>query len=81
MTGAIEVGQKMGRAEFFQANELIATADLVACEALAAPELFEIASIAWERFTAVFSGVATEASPTVINETPLIYNKQVAGFI
>lgn len=81
VTGAIEVGQKMGRAEFFQANELIATADLVACEALAAPELFEIASIAWERFTAVFSGVATEASPTVINETPLIYNKQVAGFI
>lgn len=81
VTGAIETGQKMGRAEFFQANELVATVDLVACEDVAAPELLEIASIAWERFTAAFTGAATVAEPTVINETPLIYNKQIAGFV
>lgn len=81
VTGAIEAGQKMGSAEFYQANELIATADLVACEEVAAPDLFEIAAIAWQRFTAVFTGEATEASPAVINETPLIYNKQVTGFV
>lgn len=81
VSGAIEPGQKMGSAEFFQANELIATADLIACEEVPAPELLDIVSIAWQRFMAAFTGDATEAAPAVINETPLIYNKQVTGFI
>lgn len=81
VTGAIEPGQKMGTARFYQANELIATADVVAAEELAAPDLFEIVDIFFRRISAAFTGESTQASPVVINETPLIYNKQVLGYL
>lgn len=81
VTGAIEPGRKMGTATFYQANELIATADVVAAEELPAPDFFEIVDIFCRRIIAAFTGEPTQASPVVINETPLIYNKQVLGYI
>lgn len=81
VTGAIEPGRKVGRATFYQANELIATADVVAAEELAAPDVFEIIDIFCRRIVAVFTGEQTQATAVVINQTPLIYNKQVVGYI
>lgn len=81
VTGAIEPGRKLGTATFYQANELIATADVVAAEELPAPDLIEIIDIFCRRIVAAFTGEPTQATPVVINETPLIYNKLVLGYI
>lgn len=73
--GAVHVGDRLGRALFYQGNELVAEAELVACEDVAAPGLIENVSIAWSRFWDSLGGRPTTAQSVVLNDTPLIYDK------
>lgn len=73
--GSVEVGDVVGRATFWQRNEQIAQQDIVACEAVAAPDLVQAAQIGWDRFVALFTGAATVADSVVLNETPLLIER------
>lgn len=73
--GGIRAGDRLGRALFYQANELVAEAEVVACEDVPAPGLIENVGIAWDRFWDSIAGRPTAAESIVLNETPLIYDK------
>lgn len=73
--GSVRTGDRLGRALFYQANELIAEADVVACEDLPAPGFIENVQIAWSRFWDSIAGKPTMAETVILNETPLIYDK------
>lgn len=75
VAGAIRTGDVLGRATFYQTNEVVATADVVACEDVPAPGFFESIGIAWTRFVGSFSGQPAAAESVVLNQTPLIYDK------
>ncbi|WP_241156498.1 D-alanyl-D-alanine carboxypeptidase [Adlercreutzia sp. ZJ305] len=75
-TGDVKVGDVLGRATFHQGNEVIAEVDLVACEDVAAPGVFESIGIWWDRFIKGFSGEPTTADSVVLNDVSLIYDKQ-----
>lgn len=70
--GSVEVGEVVGKASFWQRNELIAEQDIVSCEAVEAPDVLETLHIGWERFVSMFTGADTCARSEVINETPLV---------
>ena len=76
VTGNVHVGDVVGQAVFYQHNEEVARVDLVACEDVAAPNIFESFGIWWDRLARGFSGQQTVADTTVLNDTPLIYDKQ-----
>lgn len=76
VTGNVHVGDVVGQAVFYQHNEEVARVDLVACEDVAAPNIFESFGIWWDRLVRGFSGQQTVADTTVLNDTPLIYDKQ-----
>ena len=73
--GAVRAGDRLGRALFYQANELVAEAEVVACEDVPAPGFLENVSIAWSRFWDSLGGKPTMAESVVLNDTPLIYDK------
>ena len=69
--GAVSAGDVVGVANFYQANELIASQDLIACEDSPAPGFLEGIGIWWARLW----GGDAPAALDVVNETPLIYDK------
>lgn len=72
--GTIEPGQVVGKCEFFQHNELVATQDLIACERVDGPSILEMILLTWKKIT----GQVTEdsISETVINnEVPILVQK------
>lgn len=76
VSGDVKVGDKVGTLTFKQRNKVIATVDMISCEDINAPSLFEGVGIWWDRLFRGFSGKATVAVNTLINETPLISTKQ-----
>ena len=65
----------MGQAVFYQHNEEIARADLIACEDVAGPNPLEAIGIWWDKAVRTFSGQPVSATSVIINETPLILEK------
>jgi len=73
--GDIRVGDKLGTITFKQRNEFLLTVDIIACESMKAPGLFEGIGIWWDRLFRGFSGEPKVANSVLINETPLINQK------
>lgn len=78
ISGAVASGDVVGRAVFYQNNEVVATQDVIACEDVAAPGVLEGMGIWWDRLIRGFTGQPTCAEAKIINSTPLIYDKQSA---
>lgn len=78
LSGNIEAGDKVGTITFKQRNDELITVDLIACEDVAAPDFFEGIGIWWDRLFKGFSGDQTVAENILINQTPLISNKEGA---
>lgn len=78
VSGDVQVGQKVGKATFYQHNQEIASCDIVAAEPCAAPNPFEGIGIWWDRLVRGFSGAPTQAESTVVNMTPVIYGPNTA---
>lgn len=77
--GAVNVGDKLGKATFFQNGTVVATVDLIACENAPAPDLLQSIGIWWERFIGGFTGAEAQATSLTLNDTPLLYNKQTSS--
>lgn len=73
VSGDVQPGQKVGTVTYYQHNEVIATADLVAAESCAAPGFFEGIGIWWDRLFRGIAGDQTVAEGSVVSTTPLIY--------
>lgn len=73
--GGVRSGDVVGTATFYQHNSIVATCDLIACEDVPAPSIFEAVGIWWDRLLRNFNGEPTTAQSVVINETPLIFEK------
>lgn len=78
LSGDVHAGDKVGTITFKQRNEVLTTMDLVACEDVAAPNLFEGIGIWWDRLFRGFSGDPGVASSRTVNETPLVIDKTAA---
>lgn len=76
IAGSVAAGDVVGRAVFYQNNEVVASADLIACEDVPAPGVLEGIGIWWDRLVRGFTGQPTCADAKIINSTPLIYDKQ-----
>ena len=79
LTEDVKVGDVIGSIAFKQHNKVIATSNIVACENVAAPNLFEGISIWFERLASSFSGAQTVAQSRLINELPLLVKKNAAA--
>ena len=75
VSGGVSAGQVIGKATFYQQNQEIASAEIIACKDVPAPSLFESIGIWWDKTCRTFSGQPTSAESTIINETPLILEK------
>lgn len=75
VNGAVKAGDTLGRATFYQANEVIAVMDVVAAADAEAPGIFERVGIWWDRLWRGLAGESTVAESVIINDTPLIYDK------
>ena len=73
--GTVRAGDKVGTITYYQHNEVIATAEMVAAETVAAPGPLETLSIAWDRLWLGIKGEPDCAASVVLNQTPLIYSK------
>lgn len=73
VTSDVHYGDKVGTVTFYQHNEEIAHADVVAAEDCPGPNFFEGIGVWWDRLFRGFSGQQTEAASVIINQTPLIY--------
>lgn len=72
ISGAVEVGEVVGHATFFQRNQQIAEQDIVACEAVAAPNLLESIQLGWGAIVGFFTGQTDKAESVVLNQTPTV---------
>lgn len=72
--GSISVGDVVGRIDLYQHNELIGSQELVACESVKAPGVFDSISIAFQR---LFSGGSDNGSARteICNEMPILIKK------
>ncbi len=75
VSGSVEAGQVIGSADFYQNNVKIASQDIVACESIAAPDILQSMSIAWDRLMNNFSGKPNVATPSILNTMPIILPK------
>lgn len=75
ITGGVRAGDVIGRATFYQRNEVIDEIDIVACEDVDAPSIFESIGIWWDKFTRVLSGQPDCAESVIINECELLIDK------
>lgn len=73
--GGVSVGDVVGRVDFYQNNELIASQDLIACESVDAPSIIDQLGKAWRDVTSVFFGGTESANSTISNKTPLLLAK------
>ncbi len=77
--GAVQAGQVVGMARFYQHNELLAEEPLVAIEDVPAPGFLEGVGIWWQRVWRHVTGEPLQAQSEVINQTPLIFDKTAAS--
>lgn len=75
MSGSVHAGDKVGTITFKQHNNVIATMDLVACEDVEAPGLWERLKIGWTRLTAGMTGAQTVADPAILNTMTIVNDK------
>ena len=75
LSGNVKEGDKVGTITFKQRNATVATLDLVACEDVAAPDVFQGIGIWWDRLFRGLSGQPQTASAVTLNETPLVVDK------
>ena len=75
--GNVKVGEKVGTITYYQHNEVVATANMVAAEASPAPNPIEALKIAWDRIWLGVKGEPDCAQSVILNETPLIYDKNL----
>lgn len=75
ISGSVRAGDVLGKATFYQRNEVIGTIDIIACEDVEAPSILTSLSIWWEKFTRMLSGQPDHAQSVIINECELIIDK------
>lgn len=75
-SGTVNAGDVIGKATFYQRNTVVATVDVVACENSVAPDFLQGIGIWWNRLIGNITGSADTAQSVVLNDTPLIYDKQ-----
>ncbi len=76
LSGNVKEGDVIGCATFYQHNDVIATQDIVAAEDVDAPGFFDSFGIWWNRLIRSIFGGDRQADSVVLNDTPLIYDKQ-----
>ncbi len=74
-TGEVRTGDVVGHITFTQRNTIVASQDLVACESVAAPGIFERVGIFFDRLVRNFTGAEQHARSVVLNTTTLIVDK------
>ncbi len=72
VTGKVTAGQVVGKATFYQHNQVVAEQDLVSCENVSAPSIFDDIHTWWTRVTSGITGAQTEADSHVYNVMPTI---------
>ena len=72
--GTVHEGDKVGSIVYKQRNMVIAEQDLVACETVEAPDVFETFKIWWARLFGGLRGSAAQADSIVYNVMPTISN-------
>lgn len=75
VAGGVSAGDVVGHADFYQHNNVVASVDLVACENVEAPGVFESLGIAWERLVGSLGGDDPVAKSVIYNQTPLLLEK------
>lgn len=75
VSGAVTIGQRIGTATFYQNNSQVAQVDIISCEDVAAPGIFDSLSLSLSKFTSIFTGEDTQAASEILNDTPLIFDK------
>lgn len=75
VSGSVHAGDTVGTIFFKQRNNVVATAELIACEDALAPNIFESIGVWWDRLVRGFSGQPTVAESVLVNETPLLVDK------
>ena len=73
--GTVNVGDKVGKARFYQMNELVAVQDLVACEHVDAPNPIDTVAIWWQRVTQGLDDTTGRAASRIWNVMPIIIDK------
>lgn len=73
--GGVSAGEVVGHVDFYQNNELVASQDLVACEDVADPTIFDLLANGWRDVVGFFTGGTEEAESVVLNQTPLLLSK------
>ncbi len=74
-TGDVRTGDVVGHITFTQRNNIVASQDLVACESVEAPGIFERIGIFFDRLIRNFTGAEQHARSVVLNTTDLIVDK------
>ena len=64
--GDVQRGQVVGKIVWEQAGEVLATSDLVAAEAVAAPDFWQSVQIWWTRFIGGFNGQPEQAKDSIL---------------
>ena len=72
VSGDVKAGDTLGKVSFLQDNRVIATQDLIATQDCAGPDVWGTISVAFTRFSNIFTGGQNEAESFVLNDTPLV---------
>lgn len=75
LAGGVDVGEVVGKVNFYQDNELIATQDLIACESVPDPNVLDIIANGFSGFVDFVTGNDSTVESTVLNKTPLLLSK------
>lgn len=75
LAGGVDVGEVVGKVNFYQDNELIASQDLIACESVPDPNMFDIIANGFGGVVDFFTGNDSTAESVVLNKTPLLLSK------
>lgn len=70
--GGVSSGQTVGKATFYQNNQIVGEQDLIACESVAAPNPIEGFGIWWDKAMRSLSNEPTQARSVIINDMPLL---------
>lgn len=73
--GGVDVGEVVGKINFYQNNELIASQDLIACESVPDPNVFDIIANGFGGFVDFVTGNDSTVESSVLNKTPLLLSK------